>query len=133
MYRERKMKNLLIDGTKYTPEINFDTNTNILNVSGKSYPENTFEYYKPIINWIEEYLQVVEDSLVLFNLDLEYLNSSSLKAYFDIFDILEAAHDKGTKIEINWIFDEDNDIAEETGEDFIADFDTLAIKLVIKN
>ena len=126
------MENLIIKATKYTPEINLDKNTNIMNIVGKSYPENTFEFYKPVLNWIEEYFQTKIEAEVLFNLDLEYLNSSSLKAYFDIFDILETAHENGVKITIKWIYDEDNDISEETGEDFIEDFETLNIKLVVK-
>jgi len=126
------MENLNIEATKYTPKIDFNVETNILNIIGKSYPENTFEYYKPIVNWIEEYLETIDDAVVLINLDLEYLNSSSLKAYFDLFDLLEIAHDEGKNITINWIYDEENDISEETGEDFIADFENLNITLKIK-
>ena len=126
------MENLKIEATKYTPSIDFNAQDNILNIVGKSYPENTFEYYKPIVNWIEKYLYNIDDTLVQVNLDLEYLNSSSLKAYFDLFDLLEIAHDEGKNIQINWIYDEENDIAEETGEDFMADFENLNIKLVTK-
>jgi len=127
------MENLEIKATKYTPEINFNIENKILSITGKSYPENTFEYYKPIISWVEEFLETITDEPILVNLDLEYLNSSSLKAYFDIFDILEVAHDNGKTINIKWIYDEDNDIAEETGEDFIEDFERLNIKLVVKS
>ena len=126
------MENLKIEATKYTPEINFDSQSNILNIVGKSYPENTFEYYKPVVTWIENYLKTVTDELIVLNLDLEYLNSSSLKAYFDLFDLLEIAHNEGKNIQIKWIYDEENDISEETGEDFIADFESLNIELIIK-
>ncbi|MDF1874522.1 DUF1987 domain-containing protein [Sulfurimonas sp. SAG-AH-194-I05] len=128
------MENLKIEATKYTPEIDFDVVNGALNITGKSYPENTFEYYKPIVEWIKEYMTVIDnDRKITVNLDLEYLNSSSLKAYFDLFDILEASHNNGKNILINWIFDEENDIAEETGEDFIEDFTSLNIKLVVKD
>ena len=127
------MENLKIEATKYTPEIDFDANSGVLHIIGKSYPENTFEYYKPIIGWIKEYFENVKSDETVVNLDLEYLNSSSLKAYFDIFDIFDDAQEDGKKILINWIYDEDNDIAEETGEDFIEDFEDLNIKLVVKD
>ena len=126
------MENLKIEATQYTPEIDFNSQSSVLSIIGKSYPENTFEYYKPIVNWIEEYLKTINDELLRVNLDLEYLNSSSLKAYFDLFDLLEIAHDEGKNIQIKWIYDEENDISEETGEDFIADFESLDIELVIK-
>ncbi len=127
------MNNLNIKASKYTPEINLDFSSGIMDISGKSYPENTFEYYAPVINWINEYLKVTTNKKTIFNLDLEYLNSSSLKAYFDIFDILKMVNQKKNKISINWIFDTDNDISQETGEDFIADFVNLEILLVEKN
>jgi len=127
------MENLQIEATKYTPQIDFNAADAVMNIIGKSYPENTFEYYKPIITWIQEYLEQVTDKEMIFNFDLEYLNSSSLKAYFDIFDIIEVAHDNNKNIKINWIYDEDNDIAEETGEDFMEDFESLNIKLVVKD
>lgn len=127
------MENLRIEATKYTPEIDLDAGSGIMNITGKSYPENTFEYYKPIIAWIEKYLQDSKVEKTVFNLDLEYLNSSSLKAYFDLFDILEGAREEGKCFEINWLYDEENDIAEEIGEDFIEDFSDLDIKLVTKS
>mgnify|MGYP006450346123 CR=1 FL=1 len=35
-------------------------------------------------------------------------------------------------IKINWIYDEENESAEEAGEDFIEDFEDLKIELVTK-
>ena len=126
------MENLLIEETKYTPLFDLNAQTGVLNILGKSYPENTFEFYRPILIWIEEYLEISKNEKGILNIELEYLNSSSLKAYFDIFDILESAQESGKDLEINWIFDKDNDIAEETGEDFIDDFKSLKITLVTK-
>ena len=127
------MENLIIEATQYTPTINFNVKNQNLSIIGKSYPENTFEYYEPVIAWIKEFLDNASDDIISVYLDLEYLNSSSLKAYFDMFDMLEAAHDKGQKVKIEWVFDTDNDICEETGEDFIEDFKSLDIKLTTKD
>lgn len=126
------MKNLQIEATKYTPKIDFNALTKILNITGKSYPENTFEFYAPISEWVNTLLKIETQEIICINLDLEYLNSSSLKAYFDLFDTFEVAATKGVRIKIQWIFDEENDIAEETGEDFIEDFKELDISLVVK-
>lgn len=127
------MENLLIQATKSSPEVNLNAQTGIMSIVGKSFPENTFEYYNPIIKWLKEYLKETKNQQVIFNLDLEYLNSSSLKAYFDLFDTLNNIDNTSLDIVINWIFDSENDIAEETGEDFMADFETLNIKLIPKD
>ena len=127
------MENLIIKSTKYTPSIDFDCESGKLSIVGKSYPENTFEFYKPVIEWVKEYFENALCRKTAIVLDLEYLNSSSLKAYFDLFDILEIAQEKGQDIGIHWLYDKDDDISEETGEDFIEDFQDLNMQLVIKN
>ena len=126
------MEKLFIEATKYTPEVDFNPSTLILSIAGKSYPENTFEFYSPINEWIKEFLNSLTDEKVLLKLDLEYLNSSSLKAFFDLFDNLEAAVEKGIDTYVQWIYDKENDISEETAEDFVEDFTKLNIELVVK-
>jgi hypothetical protein len=126
------MENLQIENTNYTPQIDLNAQTGVFNIKGKSYPENTFEVYKPVQEWIENYFKNTENEKTTINLELLYLNSSSLKAYFDMFDIFESAHEDGKNIEINWIYESDDDIIEETGEDFKDDFEDLTINLITK-
>jgi hypothetical protein len=123
------MQNIMIEETKYTPAISLDVSGTI-SMKGKSYPENTFEFYTPIMKWVEEYLEEDGKKLVV-NMEIVYFNSSSSKLFFDFFDLLEENKDKHT-IEVNWIYDEANESAKEAGEDFIDDFEALSIQLVTK-
>jgi len=123
------MKNLIIEETKYTPKIELDVNGTI-SLIGKSYPENTFEFYAPVMEWIEKYFENAQEKTVV-NLEIIYFNSSSSKLFFDLFDLLEE-ESSSNSIEINWIYDEENESALEAGEDFIEDFEDLKINLVIK-
>ena len=124
------MENLNIAETKYTPVINLDVNGTISMV-GKSYPENTFEFYAPMMDWVKEYFETSAKETTTVNLEITYFNSSSSKLFFDFFDLLEDNNDDHD-IAINWIYDEENESAEEAGEDFIEDFEDLNIELVIK-
>ena len=124
------MENLKLDATKYTPEIILDTKGTI-SLVGKSYPENTFEFYAPMMKWLEEYFEESPADTTVVNMEIIYFNSSSSKLFFDFFDLLEE-NAGDYKIEINWIYDEENESAEEAGEDFIEDFEDLNIKLVVK-
>jgi len=124
------MENLHLDATQYTPEISLDTNGTISMV-GKSYPENTFEFYAPVMSWLEEYFESTQNDVTTVNMEIIYFNSSSSKLFFDFFDLLEENSQKH-KIEINWIYDEENESAQEAGEDFIEDFEELTINLVQK-
>jgi hypothetical protein len=124
------MKNLSLEETRYTPKITLDTN-GIISLVGKSYPENTFEFYAPVIDWVKEYFETSAKEITTINMEIIYFNSSSSKVFFDFFDLLEEYNDE-CNIEINWIFDDENESAEEAGEDFIEDFEDLNIKLVTK-
>ena len=124
------MENLITEATKYTPEINLDTK-GVFSLVGKSYPENTFEFYAPMMQWLEDYFENSPADVTVVNMEIIYFNSSSSKLFFDFFDLLEENSDTH-KIEINWIYDEENESAEEAGEDFIEDFENLNIKLVTK-
>lgn len=123
------MKSLIIEETKYTPKIELDVNGTI-SLVGKSYPENTFEFYAPVMEWIEKYFENAKEKTVV-NLEIIYFNSSSSKLFFDLFDLLEE-ESASNSVEINWIYDKENESALEAGEDFIEDFDDLKINLVIK-
>lgn len=45
------MEILNIEPFLQTPEISFNHETGILYLSGKSYPGDAIEFYKPIIDW----------------------------------------------------------------------------------
>jgi hypothetical protein len=125
------MENLIIETTKYTPKIDLNAETGIVDIRGKSYPENTFEFYKPMMDWLKEYLDTCAKEETIVNMEIIYFNSSSSKLFFDFFDLLDEAKDEH-KIIVNWIFDEENESAEEAGEDFVEDFEDLDIRLVAK-
>ncbi len=119
------MKNFSIQQTKYTPQIDLDAEKGEINIYGKSYPENTFEFYEPVLSWINEYFQKYAQAETTVSLEIIYFNSSSSKLFFDLFDLLEEKNEDHTII-INWIYDIDNESALEDGEDFQDDFESLS-------
>lgn len=125
------MENLKIEASKYTPEIILDKDSGTISIIGKSYPENTFEFYEPVIQWIENYFKSTTNKKTILNLEIIYFNSSSSKLFFDLFDLVEEQKDN-FDIEINWIYDEENESALEAGEDFKEDFEELNFNLVSK-
>ena len=122
------MENLIIEETKYTPTINLNVNGTI-SIVGKSYPENTFEFYAPVMEWLGTYFEEGNKKLTL-NMEITYFNSSSSKLFFDMFDLLD--ENNSDELIINWIYDEENESALEAGEDFKEDFENLTINFVTK-
>jgi hypothetical protein len=124
------MDNLIITETQYTPSVKMLTEGSI-NFVGKSYPENTFEFYKPVMEWLKTYCSELSHQPLNVSLEIIYFNSSSSKWFFDFFDVLNEHKDE-CKIHIEWIYDEENESAQEAGEDFIDDFPDLSIVLKSK-
>jgi hypothetical protein len=125
------MQELYITASQYTPEIRMNSQTATIEITGKSYPENTFEFYTPVLEWLEEYFQNPKEE-TLFNMEIIYFNSSSSKLFFDLFDLLEE-HISNSKITIYWIYDVENETAQEAGEEFQEDFENLNIILKEKS
>ncbi|MBV6511845.1 MAG: hypothetical protein FMNOHCHN_01331 [Ignavibacteriaceae bacterium] len=114
------MENLVIYKTKSTLAVNFDARTGILELSGSSYPENTSEFFQPLITWIQNYFLQVTKPLTL-NLKIDYLNSSSIKFLSDIIDKLQHYYKSGGEVEINWYYKEDDEDMKEMGEEIKED------------
>ena len=126
------MDNLIIEETKTTPLINLDAQNREITLRGKSYPENTFEFYAPMMSWIEEYFESDILGRMVVNLEIIYFNSSSSKLFFDFFDLLEEAHNQGKRIEINWICNVKDEYTIDVAEDFKEDFEELNFNIIVK-
>lgn len=114
------MDTLRIDSTQATPAICCDPQAGTVEMRGDSYPENSFRLFAPVLEWIEAYLHDTDRMLTL-NIHLLYLNTSSVKAMMDIFDMLEEAHGKGRRVATNWYYDEQNERVAELAEEFKED------------
>ena len=57
---------LKIDGTPKTPEVVLDPAAGKILLKGRSIPENSIEFYKPIIDWIDQYKENCLDHTEIF-------------------------------------------------------------------
>jgi hypothetical protein len=111
------MEPIIIEGTPKTPSIKFDAKDGVFEIKGRSIPENSVEFYKPLNEWLDTYMQVPLDKTVV-NIRLEYFNTSSSKCILDVFKRLEAIHRSKHDVEINWFYEEDDEDMLEAGEDY---------------
>lgn len=110
------MEDIKIEGTAKTPTVNFDSNAGTLEIKGRSIPENSIEFYKPLIDWIESYARQAKTATQV-NIQLEYFNTSSSKCILDLFKRLENV--TGDTI-VQWYYEEDDEDMLEAGEDYEA-------------
>ncbi len=111
------MENLYIKGTFKTPTLSFNFEKGELDISGRSLPEHSIEFYKEAMQWLDKYIENPKPETVV-NVQLEYFNTSSSKVILDIFKKIELLHSKGNKATVNWYYEEDDTDMQEQGETF---------------
>ncbi len=113
------MDTLIIEGSSKTPKVIFDAEKGELLLEGRSIPENSLEFYIPLMEWVEAYSHEVKTDIVV-HMKLEYFNTSSSKCILDFFRKLETFTNRGNKVSVNWYFEEDDEDMMEAGEDYNA-------------
>ena len=113
------MEDLKHEGSAKTPVVEFSSNGELL-LKGRSIPENSIEFYKPLIEWLESYSESPNSTTVL-SVQLEYFNTSSSKCILDVFKKLESV--SGSEITVTWHYEEDDEDMLEAGEDYEAIID----------
>ncbi|HDP55148.1 MAG TPA: DUF1987 domain-containing protein [Bacteroidetes bacterium] len=106
-----------IDGTPKTPSVSMNPQTGVIEIKGRSIPENSIEFYKPVVDWLEEYAKRPASKTVV-NVQLEYFNTSSSKCILDVFKKLEVLKKDQNEVVINWYYEEDDEDMLEAGEDY---------------
>lgn len=114
------MENLIIEGVKstyFTPQVTFNASTGECSIAGESYLEDTWDFYKPILAWLKQYIEEVKGP-INFTFDLTYYNTSSSKCFLDIVKMLKDYKESGGNVTINWKHPEDDEDIREEAEDY---------------
>lgn len=111
------MESLLIKATYNTPEVIFDVANNILEISGKSIPENILKFYNPVLEWLDKYCSNPNPVTVLV-MKFYYFNCSTKKMIFAILNKLEKINGNGRNVSVKWYYKKDQYNMLEEGEEF---------------
>jgi len=111
------MEKLKIESTEDSPQIILDRESNILEISGRSLPEDVNTFYEPMMSWIEEY---AKDPLgvTVFSFKLTYFNTASSKIILDILTHFEEMIEEGHKVMVRWHYPEEDEDMLEAGEEY---------------
>ena len=114
------LKNLVIQNTPKTPEINFNFTSGVFLISGVSVPEDPIQFYTEIINWLENYIKLpARYTKIVFK--LSYVNTSSLQFIYSLLQKIDVM----SKCRVQWFYFEEDIDMKEMGEDFK---DALSVK-----
>ncbi|TVR68511.1 MAG: DUF1987 domain-containing protein [Marinilabiliales bacterium] len=107
------MEPLLIESTNRTPLISLSP-AGKFKIHGRSIHENPAKFFEPVIDWMNNYVLKPEETTV-FDIKLEYFNSSSQRFILDVLRIL-TDNLEGKKLIINWHYESGDDDLLERGQ-----------------
>jgi len=108
-----------VRGIYIAPAVDFSATTGICSLEGESFLEETSNFYSPILDWLNDFVETKKD--IIFNIKLTYFNTSTSKWILNILHTLKYYADNGGKVVVNWHYLEDDiDMSEEI-DDYIMD------------
>lgn len=122
------MKIYTTKATQSTPYIYFDPATGRLDITGRSIPENSVAFYKPLFDALGEYAQNPANGIHAV-IQLEYYNSSSSVCILNLLKKLETLKSKVSDISIEWHYEEEDEDTLAAGNNFQSII-SLPIKIV---
>lgn len=106
-----------IDRTETSPQIDLDIEAGTLEFVGRSLPSNADLFYSRVHNWLEMYMAQPQKETTV-NMRMDYLDTSSSKHLYNIFNKLDAVTEQGRKVTVNWHYEAGDDEMAETGKDY---------------
>ena len=111
------MEPLRIDRTDDSPQIIYDAENHLFEISGRSLPEDVNTFYEPVLSWLEEYSRNPAPKTT-FDFRLTYFNTASSKVILDILTIFEEMIEDGQELLVRWFYPKEDEDMLEAGEEY---------------
>lgn len=133
------MTALLIEETDSSPKVVLDADNQIFLFEGESRPQHAFQFYHPIIEWLNEYKKVLywqkqhfeKNRRMTLQFKLNYFNSTSAKFIADILFVLDSIASEGYEVRVKWFYEKEDIDMKESAEEYMSMMKSLPIKLVV--
>jgi len=124
---DKSLDKLTIEGTGKTPAITLDP-AGLISIHGRSIPEDASMFYEKVVEWIDKYMELGKKTTRI-DICFEYLNSGTSKYILQILRALKEYSQKGSKLVVNWFYENGDDDILERGEYYASILD-LKINLI---
>jgi hypothetical protein len=100
------MKEFYKEPSTNTPLIKGNLDEGHLLIKGKSFPENSFKLYEPLLQWCKGMLDA-ETNMLKIEIKITYMNSSTGQMLMDLFrELIKFPENK--KVEVEWHYEADD-------------------------
>ena len=109
------MEEFILEPTEKLPEIRLKDG--YVGISGRSIPEDPKKEYKPVLQWVKDYVKNPAPYTEV-RVQIEYSDTGSTKCIFDILKVLAVCRNSNHKIEMvfNWVYEKGDGEIVELGE-----------------
>ncbi len=111
------MEKLIIDSSTETPFIHFDKETGLMEIKGRSIPNNPDLFWGPVLSWFDSYLMSPAENTTV-RINLEYFNISSSKRILFLLYKLNELSSNGSNVKVEWYYRETDEDMFEVGQDY---------------
>ena len=111
------MESINIQGTNKTPSIDFNSEQGLLKIMGRSNPEDSKIFYRPLINWVEDYVSQPPDKTTVI-IQLEHFNTISSKSLLDLFKRLKTIISTQKEVQVDWYYEKDDEDLLDAGKNY---------------
>ena len=111
------MQQIKIEATYKSPRVLFNPEDGKFKIEGKSILVNVEEFYQPLLDWMDHYIENPTSEEVEFTFDVEYYNIASTKRFLFFLFKLKELKSKGVNIKVNWLYVDQDNYVLETGQD----------------
>jgi hypothetical protein len=101
------------------PEIILDKTKKILRFSGTSIPEDPEKLFRPVMNWVNQYVRSPNPETSI-EFMMEYYNSSTARFFVEMLEKFEELNENTGNVRIIWKCRKDDVVMQERGEDLMA-------------
>jgi hypothetical protein len=109
-------KHVIQEELKNCPSIIYYPDTNNLELTGRSIPENPELIFRRLEEWIT--LHFEKNNRLDVNIQLEYINSGSSKYLYEILKRLTGYGRSGKLVKMKWLYEEEDEAMLELGEHY---------------
>lgn len=110
------MDNYYVVESEDNPSVFCDAEKGIIEMEGRSLPENVDSFYNPVVEWVKKYIENPR-SKTTAEFSFAYLNSSSSKKILEIIMLLKKVMPK-KELQVIWSYRQDDEDMLEEGKDF---------------
>jgi SiaC family regulatory phosphoprotein len=108
-------KSYNVAGTGSTPQVAYSTSSGLCSLIGVSTPVDSMDFYRPIIEWVMDNQSDIQEG-TQFEFQLNYFNSSSMKALLWLIQQISELIQSGKDWKLVWVVLEEDEFMQEGGE-----------------